>query len=196
MLKLETSFLANLFFDCKYYMSIIFISGLKGSGKTTVAEYLSKKYNTTPIAFGDKLKDMIYDLSMIFDFPISSRQDLDNPDTKEVYRKHMQFIGTEICQKYFGKLCWVKQVNVPKTGLTIISDLRFKHELKYFKDKGYKCTILKVVRPLHSYAGAGACAQAHISETLDVMSLETPVIEIVNNGTLEELYQKLDKLIF
>ena len=176
-------------------MSIIFISGLKGSGKTTVAEYLAKKYNTTPIAFGDKLKDMIYDLCMIFDFPISSRQDLDNPNTKEVYRKHMQFIGTEICQKYFGKLCWVEQVNVPKTGLTIISDLRFKHELKYFKEKGYKCTILKVVRHELRTADTGA-SEAHISETLDVKSLKTPVIEIVNNGTLEELYQKLDMLIF
>jgi hypothetical protein len=57
---------------------IIAISGLKFSGKDTIANYLVKKYNFARVSFADPLKDMV---SKEFDVP---RGWLDDPSKKEV----------------------------------------------------------------------------------------------------------------
>jgi phosphomevalonate kinase len=166
---------------------IIFVSGRKGTGKTTVANYLGKRFNVTPVAFADKLKDMLYELCMLFDIPITSRDDLDNPITKEKYRRLMQLFGTEVCQKYFGRTCWASLIDASKAPVTIISDLRFKHELRYFQRQGHECVIVNVVRK-------GCNGDSHHSEQLNVHSLGVKVIEIKNNSTLENLFQDLNSI--
>lgn len=56
---------------------VLALSGFKGSGKDTVAEYLVKKYGFERISFADPLKNMVAE-----NFHIA-RESLDNPDTKE-----------------------------------------------------------------------------------------------------------------
>jgi deoxynucleotide monophosphate kinase-like protein len=59
-------------------MKVIAISGWKGSGKDTAANYLIEKKNYLRVAFADPLKDMV---ATTYNIPRSS---LDDPKVKEV----------------------------------------------------------------------------------------------------------------
>lgn len=59
-------------------MTVIALSGWKGSGKDTVASYLVKEYGFTQLSFAAKLKDLV---ASTYGVP---REDLDNPTKKEM----------------------------------------------------------------------------------------------------------------
>lgn len=59
-------------------MRVIAISGWKGSGKDTAADFLCKNYNYNRLSFAAPLKDMV---AKTYNVP---REDLDNPTKKEM----------------------------------------------------------------------------------------------------------------
>lgn len=193
-------------------MTVIFTTGYAGSGKTTVGimiakilheewennEYLKNTYKsglTTTMAFGDKVKTMVYDLCKLFDIPITGVNALYDVNTKNLYRRYMQQVGTEICQSIFGKQCWCYAIeddikhNLEVYPFIIISDLRFEHEYKYFKDNfsNVNTIVINVVKDDvdNTYAN-------HSSEQ-EFKHIPAD-ITIQNNGTIDDLHENVKDL--
>ncbi len=132
-------------------MKIICICGKAGSGKDTVAEMIEKtltdfKVRVKRIALADSIKKS---LSETFKIPISYFYDRDlkeKPIATLNYvtpRKLMQQFGTDFAQPLLGKTVWCQvlhhEITMDGYGgarppeVYIITDLRFEHELEYFK---------------------------------------------------------------
>lgn len=62
---------------------VIALSGWKGSGKDTVADYILKNYNAKRVAFADPLKDMVAEEYGI------PREDMDDPKKKDAPIFHL-----------------------------------------------------------------------------------------------------------
>ena len=165
------------------------LTGLAGSGKSTVAKYLEEHHNIKEFALADKLKQLVFRLCKTFDVPINSVEDLYNVATKNNYRKYMQQVGTECCRAVFGNNFWCEQLkqSIQAYGKdVVISDIRFLNEYAYFKDHSVciKITGRQFDDPnMHK----------HASE-LEIMNIPCDY-EIVNDGTLEELYAKVEGVL-
>lgn len=102
-------------------------------------------------------------------------------------RQLMQYFGTEICRKFFGKDVWInctlKHCNVP----TIISDCRFWNECLAIKEHGG--IVIYVNRP-------SLIASSHQSEVecIDMYNNDAFDYVINNNGTLKDLFNKVKNL--
>jgi len=123
----------------------IAITGLKGSGKGTLASYLVTTYNYTELSFAHAVKDV---LSSIFDWPrhllegdtSESRRFRDTVDawwSQELNikdftpRMAMQFIATDLFRDRFHSDTWALTVKRKiKDTHVVISDMRFMNEYK------------------------------------------------------------------
>ena len=165
------------------------LTGLAGSGKSTVAKYLEEHHNIKEFALADKLKQLVFRLCKTFDVPINSVEDLYNVSTKNNYRKYLQQVGTECCRAVFGNNFWCDMLkkSIHDYGKdVVISDIRFVNEYAYFKDRAIciKITGRQFDDPnIHK----------HASE-LEIMNIPCDY-EIVNDGTLEELYAKVEDIL-
>lgn len=99
----------------------IAICGKMGSGKTYIADRLSKEYNLKKISFAGKIKDIALDLF----------------DTKNKDRKLLQTIADKM--KEIDKDIWIKYVirEIKDKNDIIIDDLRFQNELYYLKEYNF-----------------------------------------------------------
>jgi hypothetical protein len=107
---------------------VLFLTGRKGSGKDTAADYLLRKYaanNPIKLAYADSLKDVAFDLMKSFygaNLPVS-RADLDDPHKKDlvipgyffqdsplVIRRVLQVVGTDILRHHLGSHIWISNV--------------------------------------------------------------------------------------
>ena len=172
----------------------LLIIGKAGSGKSTLSNYLVKKYNFKQFALGDNVKYFISDMTNILhniDTNINEIkiEELFDVETKKKYRKHMQQIGTDLCQKWFGKTVWCEIINKQiKTNSInsniIIDDCRFIHEYEYFKKQNY--ISIKILN--------NRCLLMNHSSELEQDLIEPDYI-IENNNTIEDFYNKIDYLM-
>lgn len=186
---------------------LIGLLGKKGSGKDTLALKL-KEQNYLQYAFADPLKKGI----QIF-FDLTDNQ-LHDEKLKEIIddrwgvspRNLFQIIGTEIFQheinnhldlKISPKYHWTylfeqwyqKQLIENPNIKVIISDVRFPHEIETIKKLGGK--IIKVTRPEKDNN-----LDEHSSETFIDQIPNTDIDYLIkNDGTLNDLYTKLNKSI-
>lgn len=103
------------------------ITGVMCSGKSTIANYLIKKYNYSKFSFADDIKLLATDFF----------------EMKDKNRKLLQDIGTKM--KEIDNLIWIKRLDKKIQGIEnniIIDDLRFPDELEYLKKNNFK--ILKL----------------------------------------------------
>lgn len=180
---------------------LIGILGCKFSGKDTTADYLVKRYNFKKIAFADPLKDACrilfnFDEDQLFGNKkeiIDSRWDI-SP------RIAFQYIGTDIFRNKIsdimpniGNNFWVNLAidnykKIQKTNIeqnVVISDVRFQNEINAIRDNGG--IIIKIVRP------SLQPNDMHASENITELSGD---YEIYNEGSLENLYDKIDELLW
>lgn len=99
-------------------------------------------------------------------------------------REVLQFFGTEVCRSMYNN-CWVQsmmnQINRENPVFAFISDARFDNEFEAIKSNGG--TLIKVDRPSQP--------SFHSSESyLNTYSEWDYIID--NNGSLQDLYSKLD----
>ena len=184
---------------------IIGISGKALSGKDTSANMLKRLYmypETTYKFYANNLKDRkIYAPVVIAHFADVLKEtakvmcnlddwDVNDQDGKRqtikwlgiTVRELLQKLGTCIRQGIDNEF-WIKSLYAENEYVEniIIADVRFPEEVKSIKDRGG--IVLRLVRD-------GAGAGNHISETaLDDYTDWDYVIE--NNGTLEDLFEKL-----
>lgn len=164
---------------------LIGIAGKAGSGKDTVGDILS---NGEVYKFADPIKDIVCGLLDIH------RNKLEDRDFKETIhplfnkspRELMQVIGTDLLRDQLDKGIWVKNMDCKyensKGSLFVITDLRFKNEYDWIKEKGG--IVIKVERPDNNLKQTN-----HISENDLDRDLEWDYV-IENTGSLKELYVK------
>lgn len=194
---------------------LIAISGKAGSGKDTVASYISTKYlNTYTEAFADPIKRACAEA---FGIDIN---DFNDPILKEATdlvwnvspRKIAQFVGTEMFRQTLHSLLqeidndfWVQRMDHLINGniLThlgasyddedtiIISDLRFQNECDWLVENNAVIIHLTSNRAPDTVGIPG-----HVSEAGFVVPANYPNNHfITNNDTKEILYDQVDNVL-
>lgn len=198
-------------------LNIIAICGKAQSGKDTIAAYIAETYvDVYKEAFADPLKRGCSD---IFGIPMEQFHEPDLKELKHPYwgvspREIAQFVGTELFREKLGPLFpaapgqnfWVSRLHGRLTSqllgdndgeycsgdTIVIPDLRFPNEYKYLKEiAGAKIIFLS--RPSNIQEVG---IQGHASETsIHEISPAPDDYVIINNGTLEDLYAKVEHFI-
>lgn len=197
--------------------TIIAFTGLAGSGKDTAAKVLLDR-GFTHISFAQPLKEVCAKASGLdisyFNDPALKDARLDLPVTlthKELWlvysklggrrrapfdfkdktfftpREILQYIGTDLGRNMIHKDVWVSQMKkrmdeVP--GNIVITDLRFQNESDLIGQVGG--WVVRVFRP-------GMIRGTHESETV-IMDVLVD-IEIINNGTIDDLRKEVIKVL-
>lgn len=178
---------------------LIGIVGKKQVGKDTISDYLCQSnLKFKKFAFADALKEL-----MLLLYPQLTPDHLHDPVLKETNlsflrhgespRKVLQYIGTELFRTCFDENVWI---NIVKEKIKkyiefhhiIISDVRFQNELDSLLEfeKDTQVLLLRIKRETDF-------VDTHATETNHVASEK--IIEIENNGSKEELYQKIDTIL-
>jgi hypothetical protein len=206
---------------------IIGMSGFIGSGKGTVGDYLVSQHGWKSVSFAGTLKDAV---SNIFCWP----RHLLEGDTKEgrewrevedtwwsnklgksiTPRWVLQNIGTDVLRSHFDDRIWLLSVEkqiIDYTGNVVITDVRFKNEMKMVQSmpNAHSVWVIKGKLPdwydiaeaanSETFTHAPECAKA--MEEIGIHYSEWDWIgqpinyKIENNGTLGDLYQKVDDLL-
>jgi hypothetical protein len=184
---------------------LIGIVGLIGSGKDTVAERLVQQHGYIKDSFAKSLKDAVaamfnWDREMLEGDTVSSRHWREQPDAywserlgKPVTpRWVLQPFGTEVMRGQMYDGIWLDSCMGRYKGQnTVISDTRFSNEMKTIKAHGG--IILCVQRGHMPTKKEMQSKGAHQSEW-DWLERDYD-ITITNDGTLQDLYNKVDSLI-
>jgi hypothetical protein len=202
---------------------IIGICGFIGSGKDTVADFLTNFHEFRRESFASTLKDAVanvfgWDRIMLegrtkearewreqVDPWWSTRLDMPNLTPRWV----LQYWGTEVCRKAFHDDIWIASLeNKLRTSKdnVVISDCRFPNEIKSIKDAGG--IIAWVQRgelpewyqtALDANAGSNVAVnelkmkKIHASETAWIGTNFDIILD--NNGTIDGLYQQVKQVI-
>lgn len=156
-------------------------------GKDTSAAYLaelldgrrtgSMQYATRILSFAEPLYNILYHAQDVCGFERGKD------------RKFLQWVGTEWARTIKSDV-WVNlligQVNNMMHRDIIVTDVRFADEFEALKKLGFK--MVRLTRTEKSEH-----VPTHASET-SALDLMWDAI-VINDGTLEELYNKLDQLI-
>lgn len=174
---------------------LLAITGLAGSGKDTIADYLWEEYGYLKIAFADPLKAAAaamfgLDVEAFYDRELKERPVEPWGTTP---RRLLQLLGTEATKPVFGPDIWIKRFGISydmvrETDDVVIPDCRFNLEAEAIRAMGG--VVVHLVRP-----GAGAPGEAaqHVSEAgVDILPQD---YVLSNDGTLEDLYGKVETLL-
>lgn len=145
---------------------LISISGLIGSGKDTIANYLVEEHNFVQLSFSSTLKDCLsiifgWDREMLDGKTKEHRLTRDRIDVKWAIslgrpmftpRFAMTHIGTDIMRKCFDDQIWVLALKNKIEKLLeqnpdiniVVSDARYENELEMLKSLGFNS--LEVIR--------------------------------------------------
>jgi hypothetical protein len=184
---------------------LIGIVGLIGSGKDTVAERLVEKHGYIKDSFAKSLKDAVaamfnWDRDMLEGDTVSSRHWREQADPfwsqrlgKSVTpRWVLQHFGTEVMRGHMYDGIWLDSCMGRYKGQnTVISDTRFINEIKTIKENGGIIVCVKrgelPTKKTMQEKGAHQSEWDWLEQDYDIV--------IENNGTLEDLYNKIDDLI-
>jgi len=193
---------------------LIGIGGLFSSGKDTVADYLVEKYGWVKMGMSDPLNDALLTLNPLIDCQFEGAAEL-NWETDQRFvryeivenalgytnsklipevRRLLQVLGTEVGRNMMGENTWIDIAerrinNIHRNGQSVIlTGLRFPNETRMIRqNRGH---LWWVNRPELNNTGQTA---THSSENSVDASNFDHIIE--NSGSLEELYEKVDKIL-
>ena len=140
---------------------IIGVCGFIGSGKDTIADYLTNFHGFRRESFANTLKDAVaqvfgWDRTMLEGRTTSAREWREQVDpwwSNRLGMPHLtprwvlQYWGTEVCRKGFNDDIWIAALEhklLNSTDNIVISDCRFPNEIKSIKDAGG--LVVRVVR--------------------------------------------------
>jgi GTPase SAR1 family protein len=173
---------------------LIALLGVRGSGKSTIANYLVDNYKFTSLSFAEKLKQVV---SIAFDINLELLEG--NSSESRVYRETqnefwgmtprqmLETVGTKLFRKGISEDFWVKIVEKRIIHLlsagenVVISDLRFVNEWEMLKKYNVKVVFVDNGK--------------QIDNEYEIGSIQYD-IKIENQGiTKEELYKEIEDKI-
>lgn len=172
-------------------LRLIGITGLAGTGKTTIANYLYHKGGVEVIACADPIKET---LSRLFGFPRKAWQDREWKERPVAMigqspRQLAQSFGTQWGRQMVNEDIWISEVisrwRKSELKLTAVPDIRFDNEALHILRAGG--VMIRVTRD------DAEPVSPHVSEVPIPDNLVHLTIE--NNGSLEELYSKVERAI-
>jgi hypothetical protein len=201
-------------------MIIISLGHRARSGKDTIAEHLVNNYGFTRYALADKLKESVNLVTgWNQDHSFGHLKEVVDPYYGISPRSSYQLIGTQGYRSVFGASIWAKALRLqieadaaktkdPDQYRVVIADLRFREgEVEMVKAMGG--LLWKVNRPglpalkappksqfmrqVHKFVGKDK-SYSHQSEW-DLQDFEGWDAIFNNNGTLDELYAKVDQVL-
>lgn len=174
------------------------ILGKKGAGKDTVSDYLVAKYGFRKRAIAAELKKIMRHLFHFKNNQLHGELKEVVDDNWDITPRHgMQFVGT-LVREHFGRLVkgvdknfWLVNLemwlNKCKNEHVILSDCRYQNEVDFVKS--HKGIVIKIVRNKND-----EIKDTHESEQgVDFVKKHDILIE--NNGSLQELYKKIDVIM-
>jgi len=197
---------------------LIGVAGQMRSGKNVIGEYLCKNLGMNPASFAKPVKAVFCDMfSVDLDFVEQWKTHSEPPvGYNKTIRQSLQFIGDGFRQ--IKPTVWVDYSL--KYGLpnSVYMDCRYINELQAVKDRGGKnivvwrpgfenddpngseAQILPVVKFLSMFKESGRVSEIIGNSGLTMGQRQSHAIDlidffIINNGSLEDLYAKLDKRV-
>lgn len=197
---------------------ILAISGLIGSGKDTVADYLVRFHHYNRVSFAGTLKDAVsvifgWDRELVEGQSRQSREWREQVDewwAKRLGMPHLtprwvlQYIGTDVFRNHFHSDIWIAAVEnkIRRYDRVVITDARFQNEIDAVRAMGGK-TIRTNRGPTPDWVtvarerGITQCSlqfpHIHPSEYSSAVMVHDYYID--NNGTLDDLYHQLEKIV-
>ncbi len=195
-------------------MVLIGICGFIGSGKDTIASYLTENKGYHKLSFGAAVKDVVssvfsLDRHMLECITEEDRQKretidewwsktLDMPDLSP--RVMMVTVATKLFREQFHPDIWTKVVErqLSMQDKIVISDCRFANEICMLKENGGKLIYVKRHEPewFPDYKNGIDHPEAeklHISEREWIRSNFDYIID--NDGSIESLIEQLECII-
>jgi hypothetical protein len=198
---------------------IISISGLIGSGKDTIADYLVNRYEFRRESWAGTLKDAVssvfgWDRILLEGKTAESRKWRELPDkwwserlNMEVTpRRILQLWGTDVCRDHYHDDIWIASLEnkLRKTNdNVVISDSRFPNELNSVKRLGgITIRVKRGIDPqwVDDYLANGITDSfiekyptVHASEYSSVNCQYDHIIS--NDGSMAELFEQINDLL-
>jgi hypothetical protein len=181
---------------------IIGLTGKKGSGKDTIANYLVSKYGFIKLSFGGAVKDIVHiitgwDRELIEGSTEESRifrETIKHKIYNKTCRELMQIIGTDLFRNHFDENIWINiiinKIDINKSY--VITDVRFDNEALSIKNLGsgnnseQDTVLVKITR-----TDTDSSSDLHISETGITVGID---FEILNDGISDNYMKEIDKL--
>jgi hypothetical protein len=176
---------------------LVGITGKAGSGKDTVGDYLVKSHGFKKIALADPIKRLVKDVFVLDDHTVYDRDAREQPLLnwpQWTVRKLLQYIGTEMFRNNIDDAVWVKslwyRIQGDRESNYVCTDVRFPNEHQFFRDNAKKGEFicLKIIRP---GCNGNVGLVGHVSEAYDLPGDH----EIVNDGSYQDLYNKVDSIM-
>lgn len=168
-------------------MNILAITGLARSGKDTAAKYISGKYG---LKWFDFSRDILSE-------EIKARK-------LELTKDNMSSIGDEL-RKEHGQDALaqrlIEKIKDSGTKSVIISGVRSPEEASYLKSHSKRFLLIKLVADPNKRIKRSGNADIESRDERDIKNkglakvLEMADITIENNGTVDDLYKKIDEVI-
>lgn len=164
---------------------IIGITGKMGSGKDTVADYLtSKLHNHRKCSFADPMKRMLsIGLNLSYEQLHGNLKGIVDDRYKCTARKMMQTLGTEWGRQLIHKDIWLIAAQQSQDMARVFADVRFDNEADWIREVGYLIYIERPEIPTSD----------HQSEAGVVLKSKDFIIN--NNGSLNNLYLRIDSIL-
>lgn len=181
-------------------MDIIGLGCTAQVGKDTAAEYIEKKLpgKAKKVAFADKVKEVtmeLYDLSYEQCYGPKEIKEKVDPQYGQSPRELMQKVGDKL-RKLISETIWIDVVfnkTIPEASqegfdVFVISDVRYPNEGDRIHEENG--TVVRIVRD----KGGTSVGADHPSET-SMRDYSGFDFVLENNGSLEEYFSKLDRLV-
>jgi len=166
---------------------IIGIVGLKGCGKSLVAGFLQSQYEFARLSFATPIKRMCEVIAPP-NYLYGDKKEEVIPWLGVTGRHIMQTLGTDWGRKMVSDTIWtaalVNSEAFLKMPRIVVDDVRFLNEAAALREKGGK--IWRVTRP-------GLLPDGHASEQ-EGLAIKADM-EIINNGSVEQLQRKILTLL-
>ena len=168
-------------------MQIIAFTGLAQSGKDTAAKYVSQKYGFA-----------------WFDFSRDALEGELRKRSRPVTKDNMSALGDELRAKYGPDALaqtLVAKIRKSRAKNIVVSGVRSPQEAEYLKKNAEKFILVRIVAdPKKRVARSGNAGiisrdERDISNKGLSQVLEMADIKVENNGTVDELYRKIDDVI-
>lgn len=198
---------------------IISVSGLISSGKDTIADFLVNEHNFRKESWAGTLKDAVsmvfgWDRNLLEGKTDKSRKWREVPDLwwserlgREIIpRRVLQEWGTEVCRNNYHDEIWIASLENKLRNTNeniVISDSRFPNEIQSVKRLGGITLRVKrgpdpqwvneYIKNGLSYEWTTKYKHVHASEFSSVAEKYDFIID--NNGTIGELYSKINNLL-